>query len=90
MVTPYAGMLIPYAYAGMRIIEDWAMVDVVEDWSDVRSPSRARRRLKRGFKQRLRYRAVPKPEAYVIDGALVMHPEMAKKLRRRLSPAASL
>lgn len=69
------------SYAGLRIVEESTLVQVVEDWSDVRSPSRAKRRLKRGFRQRIRYRKEPSPKAYKIDGAIIMHPETARKLR---------
>lgn len=69
---------------GMPIIEDRNMVDVVEDWSGVRSKSRAERRRKRGFPQRIVYREVPKKEVYQFQGKLVMHPEMARALRNSL------
>lgn len=70
------------SYAGMRIIEDRSLVDTVEDWSQVRSPSRARRRRKLGHPQRIVFRQVPKEEVYVIEGrTMVMHPETARKLR---------
>jgi hypothetical protein len=42
-----------------RIVENASLVDYVEDWSRVRSPSRARRRLKRGFRQNIVTCAVP-------------------------------
>lgn len=73
---------------GMRIIEDPGMVDWIEDWSDVRSPSRAIRRRKRGFPQRITRRAVPKTVAYSIEGKLVMHPEMARLLRLKAEKEA--
>jgi hypothetical protein len=68
---------------GLRIIENRHMVDgPLEDWSNVRSPSRAARRRKRGFPQRIRIFYRPKRIAYqLIDGTLVMHPELARELR---------
>lgn len=70
--------------AGLRIVESLAVTVPVEDWSDVRSPARARRRLKRGFPQRIRIRQEPDPNVYRIGGALHMHPETARKLRHQL------
>jgi hypothetical protein len=61
------------------------MVDHVEDWSNVRSPSRARRRLKRGFKQNVVIRSVPKKEVLRMGDTLVMHPSVAVVLRSRMS-----
>lgn len=83
---------IPGTFGGMRIVEDPFMTDTVEDWSGCRSISRARRRHARGIRTRMRPIQVPKKEAYLIDNAklglygasgqtVVMHPEMAKKLR---------
>jgi hypothetical protein len=70
----------------MRIVESWLMVERIEDWSGVRSPSRARRRLKRGFPQRIVIREVPKKEAISIDGGRTyyMHPITARALREAL------
>lgn len=74
----------------MRVVESWLMVERIEDWSGVRSPSRARRRLKRGFPQRIVIREVPKKEAISIDGGITyyMHPVAARALRDAL-PLAS-
>lgn len=70
-----------------KIIESRDMVDPVEDWSGVRSPSRAVRRRKRGFPQRIKIVYVPKKEAISMDGGrtVVMHPDMAAELRRRIA-----
>jgi hypothetical protein len=54
MKTLYQG------FGATRIIEDRNLVDYVEDRSKVRSPSRARRRLKRGFRQNIVMREVAK------------------------------
>ncbi len=74
----------------VRIIEDASLVDMVEDWSRVRSPSRARRRRKRGFRQNIVMRAAPKPDIYSIDGGrtIVMHPEVARVMKRRMTATA--
>jgi hypothetical protein len=69
---------------GLRIIESLHMVDTVEDWSQVRSPSRARRRRRMGHPQRIRIITVPKSEAYQIKDSLIMHPSVAAQLRRSL------
>lgn len=69
---------------GFRIIEDPCMTDTVEDWSRVRSPSRAMRR-RRWHMQNIVYRQVPKKEFYRMGDTLIMHPEMARELRRRVS-----
>jgi hypothetical protein len=70
-------------FGGMRIIYDQHMVDTIEDWSRVRSPARAARRRKRGFRQNIDYREVPKPDAYRMGDTLIMHPETAKVLFTR-------
>jgi len=80
------GMLQPF---GLQIIEDRHMVDIVEDWSDVRSPSRAARRRKRGFPQRIRIMEVPKKEAYRMGNKVVMHPVRAMELRRQIANRTS-
>jgi hypothetical protein len=71
---------------GVRIIRDPSMIDFVEDWSDVRSPARAKRRWKRGFRQRIKLIPVPKKHAYAMDGGrtLVMHPDVAEELERHI------
>lgn len=70
-------------FDGVRIIEDINLVDMTEDWSRVRSPGRARRRRRYGYPQNIKIIAVPKEDAYSIDGGrtLIMHPEMARQLR---------
>lgn len=73
-------------FNGLRIVESVLMVDRHEDWSRVRSPSRARRRMKYGHPQNIRYYDVPKKEALQMGGTLVMHPLMAAKLRRAVQP----
>lgn len=74
-------------YAGLRILEDPNLIKVVEDWSEVRSPARARRRRKRGFRQRIQYHQVPSREIYRTADALIMHPATARELLARLAQA---
>ena len=70
-----------------QIVEDASLVDYVEDWSKVRSPSRARRRLKRGFRQNVIIRATPNKTVFSIDNGrvLVMHPEVARAFEREMA-----
>ena len=74
-------------FGGIRIIEDRNLVDMVEDWSGVRSPSRAERRRRQGHRQRIKITAIPKKDAFSIDGGrtFVMHPEIAKEFRRQVA-----
>lgn len=72
------------AFGGIEIIEDWRMTDTVEDWSGVRSPSRALRRRKRGFPQRIVYRQVPKKGAVKMGNRVFVHPEIARQLRSEI------
>lgn len=73
-------------YGSVRIVESWLMVDRVEDWSRVRSPARARRRMKRGYRQNIDIIETPKKEAISMDGGqtLYMHPVTADVLRREI------
>lgn len=77
--------MIPFL-GGVRIIESVHMVEQIgEDWSGVRSPARAKRRLARGFPQRIKPIMAPKKVAYAMDGGrtMVMHPAMARELREQ-------
>jgi len=71
----------------VRIIEDASLVETIEDWSRVRSPARARRRRKRGFRQNIALRQVPRKTVYSVDGGrtLYVHPVIADAIRRELS-----
>jgi hypothetical protein len=70
-------------YRGIRIIEDTSLVDLIEDWSRVRSPSRARRRQRRGYRQNIRFINTPKPHAFMIaPNTFAMHPITANEFRR--------
>ena len=68
----------------MRTIEDASLVDLTEDWSNVRSPDRARRRRRYGYRQNIKIVSAPKKEAFSIDGGrtVIMHPSMADELRK--------
>ena len=68
---------------GVLIIENASLVDPYEDWSGVRSPGRARRRQRYGYRQNIVIRHKPKDRAYSIDGGrtLIMHPAMAAAFR---------
>lgn len=70
-------------FGWVNIIEDINLVDITEDWSRVRSPGRARRRRRYGYPQNIKIIAVPKKDAYSIDGGrtMIMHPEMARQLK---------
>ena len=79
-------MRYPYTYFGMDIIvDDEVMSKWVEDWSKVRSPGRALRRRKRGFRQNIQMRKVPKPEFIQIGNKLIVHSEMLRELEKKLS-----
>lgn len=69
--------------SGYKIIINDQLTHTVEDWSDVRSPSRARRRRKRGFPQRIRFRQVPDQKIVRMGDMLVMHSVIYEELMRR-------
>lgn len=74
-------------FGGVEIRETMTAVEKVEDWSRVRSPSRAARRLKRGFRQNIVTRY--KPAAFNINGVIFAHPEIVRTLAdatKRRSP----
>lgn len=75
----------PYTYLGLKIyVDPNGMSDTVKDWSKCRSPSRAKRRLKRGFKQHVIYRKVPNPNIIRYEDKLFMHPDIYKEFVRKL------
>lgn len=73
-------------FNGMRVVTSIHLTKPFEDWSGVRSPSRARRRMKQGHRQRVRTIYVPDPDIYQMGGALHMHPETLRKLHAALEP----
>lgn len=68
------------SFNGMPIVTNWLLTVPFEDWSQVRSPSRARRRMKRGHRQRIRYLDLPNPDVFVIAGRIHGHPETIRKM----------
>lgn len=75
-----------YSYLGYRIqVNDSIMSKTITDWSNVRSPSRAKRRLKRGFKQNTVSRIVPKMEAIVFkeQNLIIVHSQFLIELKKK-------
>ena len=71
---------------GLRVvINDEVMSKTVEDWSGVRSRSRAERRRKRGFPQRIKYRLVPKQEALRMGDTVVLHSVVYRQLKAEIA-----
>lgn len=68
------------SFRGMPINTSLLLTVPYEDWSAVRSPSRARRRLKQGHRQQIKYLQVPNPEVFVIAGTIHGHPETIKTM----------
>jgi hypothetical protein len=73
---------------GLRIVESLHLTVPHEDWSEVRSPSRAIRRMKYGHRQQIRHLQLPDPNAYRIGDTVHMHPETARQLRRMIDEDA--
>lgn len=67
--------------AGVRISTNINLTVPYEDWSRVRSPSRAIRRMKRGFRQNIVHRRRPDPRLFRIGDMVIMHPETLTALR---------
>lgn len=59
-----------------------------EDWSEVRSPSRARRR-RRKHRQNIRYFNKPDPKLTVIAGRVYTHPETLRALVKTIRDRAN-
>lgn len=68
---------------GVKIIESLHATKTVEDWSRVRSPSRAARRLKRGFRQNIVRRE--EPAAFQIGDQMIVHPAILAELKRTMA-----
>lgn len=66
-------------FTSMGIVESLHATEAHEDWSRVRSPARARRRLKRGFRQNIVH--MRRPAAFRINGVIYAHPEIVRQLR---------
>ena len=76
----------PMTYMGLEIIinPNIPTTERKEDWSKSRSPSRAKRRLKRGFKQHVVVTYEPKTEILKIGNTLVMHPDTYKEFLKKM------
>lgn len=76
----------PATFRGMQIrVDDELMSEWYEDWSGVRSPGRAARRRKRGFRQRIVLRKRPKQEFMKFENTIIMHSEMLKILKKKMA-----
>lgn len=63
---------------GLDVIVTESAVEFVLDWSNCRSPSRAKRRHKRGFQQRVvRF---DKPSSFLLQNKLYVHPTIVPLL----------
>lgn len=67
---------------GMDLIRDHRMVidSGKRSWKRVRSHGRARRRLKRGFRQNIDIIWIPDPKLLTFGRTIVGHPAMIQKL----------
>lgn len=72
---------------GMPVVKQPLLTVPAEDWSRVRSPSRARRRIRRGFRQNIRHYDAPSPNAMIVNGVMYVHPDMLSALIRRADSA---
>lgn len=74
-------------FLGVRFVESSHLtLPGPDDWSRVRSPGRARRRLKRGFRQNIRPTQIPDPNLYLLrNGSYVGHPATIHKIREQAS-----
>ena len=79
------------SFAGIDLIESDLLVDgPFEDWSEVRSPGRARRRRRRGYRQRIRLYYRPSENLVQLpDGSLVGHPQTLARLRAMIGAEIS-
>lgn len=77
------------SFDGMPVVENVFLTVPEEDWSEVRSHSRARRRMKNGHKQRVRYLQLPNPQLFIMDGRIHGHPETIRQMFALASLAES-
>lgn len=77
----------PKSYMGYKIVVDNNIPATkrIEDWSKSRSPSRAKRRLKRGFKQHLIVTYEPREDVYIIGDMMVMNSLSYEKLLKKMN-----
>lgn len=71
------------SFNATQIVESRHMTEAFEDWSRVRSPARAARRLKRGYRQNIVYSR--RPCAKQINGVIYAHPEIVQQLSAALA-----
>ena len=81
------GIMIGEPVLGVRVLESEHMTEVIEDWTNVRSPGRARRRMRQGHKQRVEHHTVPRRDVVSIDGGrtLICHPALMREIGKALS-----
>ena len=77
------------SFMGMPIVTNRLLTVPAEDWSQVRSPGRARRRMRRGFRQNIRYYDAPTPKAMVIGGVMYVHPDMLDAIMKHAHAAGA-
>lgn len=77
------------SFMGMPIVTNRLLTVPAEDWSRVRSPGRARRRMRRGFRQNIRYYDAPTPKAMVIGGVMYVHPDMLDAIMKQANAVGS-
>lgn len=87
MTNPIYGWTIGQNALSVKIVESVYMTEVIEDWTRVRSPSRAKRRMRYGHRQNIQYHTVPRRDVISLDGGrtLVCHPAVLRELGKRLS-----
>lgn len=73
------------SFAAPRFVESILATEAAEDWSRVRSPSRAKRRLKRGFPQNIRH--YRKPACFFVKehNTYHIHPDLMRGLWTKMS-----
>lgn len=88
---------IPPALAWTRpgsivLVADPKLIVEVEDWSKVRSPSRAKRRQKKGHPQNVVRLTAPDPRVYFSPdrSSLHAHPSTLARVRAMLAPGSAL
>ena len=77
------------SFNGMPVMTSLLLTVPFEDWSEVRSKSRARRRMKRGYKQNVRHLQLPDPNVFVINNTIHGHPETIRALLAAASKAGA-
>lgn len=83
---PFVDWKITESFSTPRVITNNMLVEDAEDWSRVRSPSRARRRMKQGHPQNVRIIQVPSRKVIHDRQRNVMycHPELYRQVHAHL------